>query len=154
MPTTPARNARRPIVVYDDKAANRLANAQEAVGLDRAAEAFQVESRHGLSVDATYEARDCGSNAARAPALVERPAAYAWVSNRTSNPLVGTWKLVSWENRSADGTISYPLAEDAVGFILYTDDGYMPVAIMRRGREPFAAGGDDRRAFTMRAARP
>lgn len=77
---------------------------------------------------------------ARAPALVERPAAYAWVSSRMSNLLVGTWRLVSWENRSADGTISYPLGEDAVGFILYTDDGYMAVAIMRRGREPFAAG--------------
>jgi hypothetical protein len=57
-----------------------------------------------------------------------------------SNPLVGTWRLVSWENRSADGTISYPLGKDAVGFILYTDDGYMAVAVMRPGREPFAAG--------------
>jgi lipocalin-like protein len=56
-----------------------------------------------------------------------------------SNPLVGTWRLVSWENRTVDGTTSYPLGNDAVGFILYTDDGYMAVAIMRRDREPFAA---------------
>jgi hypothetical protein len=56
-----------------------------------------------------------------------------------SNPLVGTWRLVSWENRTVDGRISYPLGDDAGGLILYTDDGYMAVAIMRHGREPFAA---------------
>jgi hypothetical protein len=57
----------------------------------------------------------------------------------SSNPLVGTWRLVSWENRSADGAISYPLGRDAVGLITYTDDGFMSVAIMRADREPFAA---------------
>jgi hypothetical protein len=57
-----------------------------------------------------------------------------------TNPLVGAWRLVSWENRSADGTVTYPLGEDAAGFILYTDDGCMAVAIMRAGRRPFAAG--------------
>ena len=58
----------------------------------------------------------------------------------SSNPLVGTWRLLSWETRSADGEISYPLGRDAVGIIVYTDDGYMFVAIMRPDREPFAAG--------------
>jgi lipocalin-like protein len=57
-----------------------------------------------------------------------------------SNPLVGTWRLLSWENRSADGTISYPLGRQAVGLIIYTADGYMSVAMMRADREPFAAG--------------
>jgi hypothetical protein len=56
------------------------------------------------------------------------------------NPLVGTWRLLSWENRSADGTITYPLGRQAVGLIVYTADGYMSVAIMRADREPFAAG--------------
>lgn len=37
-----------------------------------------------------------------------------------SNPLVGTWRLVSWENRSVvDGEVIYPLGEDAVGYIMY-----------------------------------
>jgi hypothetical protein len=58
----------------------------------------------------------------------------------TSNPLVGTWRLASWENRSADGTISYPLGRDAVGLITHTADGYMFVAMMRADREPFPAG--------------
>ncbi len=57
----------------------------------------------------------------------------------TPNPLVGTWRLVSWENRSTDGTVSHPLGRDAVGLIIYTDDGYMSVAMMRADREPFAA---------------
>jgi hypothetical protein len=57
----------------------------------------------------------------------------------TANPLVGTWRLLSWENRSADGTSSYPLGPQPVGLIIYTDDGYMSVTIMRADREPFVA---------------
>jgi hypothetical protein len=59
----------------------------------------------------------------------------------TSNPLIGTWRLISWENRSLDGQkISYPLGKDAVGYIMYNEDGYMFVAIMRPNRVRFAAG--------------
>ncbi len=59
----------------------------------------------------------------------------------TLNPLIGTWSLVSWENRSIDGhKISYPLGRDAVGYIMYNQDGYMSVAIMGPTRAKFAAG--------------
>ena len=35
----------------------------------------------------------------------------------TSNPLIGTWRLLSWENRSVeDGLVSYPLGKDATGY--------------------------------------
>jgi hypothetical protein len=57
-----------------------------------------------------------------------------------SNPLIGTWRLISWENRSADGQISYPLGEDAVGYIMYNQDGYVFVAIMRPDRVTFPGG--------------
>jgi hypothetical protein len=58
-----------------------------------------------------------------------------------SNPLIGTWRLVSWENRSVvDGEVSYPLGKDAVGYIMYSQNGYMSVAIMRSDRAKFAAG--------------
>jgi hypothetical protein len=58
-----------------------------------------------------------------------------------SNPLIGTWRLISWENRSlVDGEVSYPLGKDAVGYIMYGQDGYMSVAIMRPDRSKFAAG--------------
>ena len=55
------------------------------------------------------------------------------------NPLIGTWRLESWENRSDDGQISYPLGKDAVGYIMYGSDGYMFVAIMHPERREFAA---------------
>ncbi len=58
-----------------------------------------------------------------------------------SNPLVGTWRLVSWENRSVgDGEVSHPLGKDAVDYIMYGRDGYMSVAIMRPDRVRFATG--------------
>ena len=58
-----------------------------------------------------------------------------------SNPLVGTWRLVSWENRSVgDGEVSHPLGKDAVGYIMYGRDGYMSVAISQPDRARFAAG--------------
>lgn len=48
---------------------------------------------------------------------------------------------MSWENRSIDGQkISYPLGRDAVGYIMYSQDGYMSVTIMRPNRAKFAAG--------------
>jgi hypothetical protein len=57
-----------------------------------------------------------------------------------SNPLIGTWRLLSWENRSVeDGQVSYPLGEDATGYIMYNEDGYMFVAIMDSNRPKFAA---------------
>jgi hypothetical protein len=58
----------------------------------------------------------------------------------TSNPLIGTWKLISWENRSlVDGQVSYPLGKDATGYIMYNEDGYVFVAIMGPNRLKFAA---------------
>ena len=57
-----------------------------------------------------------------------------------SHSLIGTWRLISWENHSANGQISYPLGQDAVGYIIYTQDGYMSVAIMRPNREEFSSG--------------
>ena len=59
----------------------------------------------------------------------------------SSNPLIGTWRLISWETRSVDGQkVSYPLGKDAVGYIMYDPDGYMFVAIERPNRAKFAAG--------------
>ena len=57
-----------------------------------------------------------------------------------SNPLIGTWRLLSWENRSLDdGEVSYPLGEDSTGYIIYNEDGYMFVAIMAPHRLRFVA---------------
>ena len=62
------------------------------------------------------------------------------------NPLIGAWRLVTYEAH-AGNEVSYPLGEDASGFIMYTADGYMSVLIMAAGRRNFASddilGGTD-----------
>lgn len=57
-----------------------------------------------------------------------------------ASQLIGTWRLVRWENRDADGTITYPYGRDAQGYIMYNPDGYMSVIITTPGRPPFGAG--------------
>ena len=54
--------------------------------------------------------------------------------------LVGAWQLVSWENRTADGQVTYPMGTDALGYVLYTANGRFSITISRRGRAGFAAG--------------
>ena len=54
--------------------------------------------------------------------------------------LVGGWRLVSWENRAADGQINYPMGTDPIGYLLYTADDRFSITISRRGRAGFAAG--------------
>lgn len=55
------------------------------------------------------------------------------------NPLIGTWRLVSWVNRTR-GQVTYPFGQDAIGYITYNDDGYMFVAIMTTNRQQFSSG--------------
>lgn len=62
------------------------------------------------------------------------------------NPLIGAWRLVTYEAHAGD-EVSYPLGEDASGYIMYTPDGYMSVLIMAAGRANFESddilGGTD-----------
>jgi hypothetical protein len=56
------------------------------------------------------------------------------------NPFVGVWRLVSIELRSEDGRVTYPYGRDAVGYIMYSEEGYMSVAFMNANRPKFASG--------------
>lgn len=58
----------------------------------------------------------------------------------SANPLVGTWRLVSFEVRDAEGRITYPFGRDAVGFITYSPDGHMAVQFGRAGRARVTTG--------------
>jgi hypothetical protein len=58
----------------------------------------------------------------------------------TQNQFVGTWRLVSWENRDEDGNVSYPVGQDAFGYVMYTEDGYMSATVMEANRPNFAVG--------------
>ena len=57
----------------------------------------------------------------------------------TSNPLIGTWRLISYEARTGDGRVSYPLGKNPSGFILYSEDGYMSVTMMTADRTNYAS---------------
>ena len=56
-----------------------------------------------------------------------------------SNPLIGAWRLVTYEAHTGDDVL-YPLGEDASGYIMYTPDGYMSVLMMAAGRPNFVGG--------------
>ncbi len=56
------------------------------------------------------------------------------------NLFIGTWRLVSFESRTADGEVSYLFGPDAIGYITYSENGYMTVAIMTANRRRFTAG--------------
>jgi hypothetical protein len=51
-----------------------------------------------------------------------------------SSALVGTWKLVSWEVTRPDRTLHQPYGRGAVGYLIYSSDGYMSAEIMNPDR--------------------
>jgi hypothetical protein len=51
----------------------------------------------------------------------------------------GTWRLASFELRSADGQVTYPFGEEPVGYIMYNQDGFMSVTFMASERQKFAS---------------
>ena len=61
--------------------------------------------------------------------------------------LIGAWRLDSWSLVYEDGRADeYPLGRDAIGFILYTGDGYVSATISRAGRKPMASDSAAARA--------
>lgn len=58
----------------------------------------------------------------------------------TAEDLIGTWRLVSFELVSDQSETIYPFGADARGYITYTADGYVFVAMMGAHRTPFSGG--------------
>jgi hypothetical protein len=56
-----------------------------------------------------------------------------------ANPIVGTWRLVSFTVQDADGAIAYPFGQDAQGFITYTEEGKVAAQFGRADRALVAA---------------
>jgi ketosteroid isomerase-like protein len=50
---------------------------------------------------------------------------------RLTSALVGAWKLVSWETRTTDGGLSWPMGKSPVGMLTYDDSGRVAVQIMQ-----------------------
>jgi len=51
-----------------------------------------------------------------------------------ADALIGSWRLVSFELRSPDGSVSHPFGKDASGYLFYNEDGYMSAAFMGADR--------------------
>lgn len=60
--------------------------------------------------------------------------------------LTGTWTLVAWRRVADDGSVTYPLGEDAHGLLVYTANGRMIVQLAAADRPQLdttdALGGD------------
>ena len=52
--------------------------------------------------------------------------------------LLGTWRLISWYQINAAGTIDYPLGADAVGQLMYDDSGRMSAQLAAIDQPHFA----------------
>lgn len=62
--------------------------------------------------------------------------------NRTESPIpiIGEWKLVSFQIQEDNGDVIYPFGEDAQGSIIYTESGRFSAQLMRTDRPRFASG--------------
>lgn len=54
--------------------------------------------------------------------------------NVEKNKLIGSWGLISFESKSPEGIVTYPLGRNAQGIIIYTPDDYVSVNIMKEDR--------------------
>src|SRR3954464_13804931 len=55
-----------------------------------------------------------------------------------SNPLIGAWRLVSFETRFSTGETAYPFGSEAVGALVYTVEGLVCATVCRPDRPRFA----------------
>jgi len=49
--------------------------------------------------------------------------------------IVGTWTLVSYKHESFEGIVFYPMGPYALGRLIYTDNGFFSVTIMKSNRK-------------------
>jgi hypothetical protein len=54
-------------------------------------------------------------------------------------PIVGAWKLVSFQVRTENDQVLYPYGEDAQGSIIYTESGRVSAQLTRANRPRFEA---------------
>jgi len=53
--------------------------------------------------------------------------------------LLGAWRLVTWQMIGADGAVSYPLGDDAIGQLTYDDSDQMSAQLVRVDQPRFAS---------------
>jgi hypothetical protein len=69
--------------------------------------------------------------------------------------LIGVWKLLSWVETPADGSVQrLPLGPNPSGIIIYHPAGYVSAQLMRADRRAFACGDWSAGARSLRASGP
>jgi hypothetical protein len=68
-------------------------------------------------------------------------------SDNAAAKLIGSWTLESWTLTAPDGQTEFPYGENAVGCLIYTENGRMAAHLMRRKRTLFAS--ENRRESTI-----
>jgi Lipocalin-like domain len=58
-----------------------------------------------------------------------------------ANILAGSWKLIAWRRIADDGSVTFPLGENASGLLIYTANGRMAVQMTAADR-PLLGTGD------------
>lgn len=80
---------------------------------------------------------------------VSSPATASRGTNPVTAPqepaLVGTWRLVRFENKSKDGKLDKPYGEHPLGYFVYDPTGHLSVQIMRSPPLPPFASGDEKK---------
>ena len=56
----------------------------------------------------------------------------------SDNPLIGAWRLVTFEFRKDDGSVIYPFGAEARGSVIYTESGCFSGQLMRIDRPKFS----------------
>lgn len=62
------------------------------------------------------------------------------------NALVGSWRLMSYEDRRANGAVVYPYGRSPAGLLSYDSTGHMAIQIMKQ--PPPEVASDDWDKFT------
>jgi hypothetical protein len=67
-------------------------------------------------------------------------------SRNLAKEIVGSWRLVSYEDRDANGSVVYPYGRSPTGLLIYDANGNMAVQIMKQ--PPPDVSSDDWEKFT------
>jgi hypothetical protein len=68
--------------------------------------------------------------------------------------LVGSWRLVSGEDRPARGPSIFPYGAEPKGLLIYDATGHMAIQLMKQSHPKVASGDEDRATLEEKAALP
>jgi hypothetical protein len=60
--------------------------------------------------------------------------------NQKSAPIIGVWKLISFETQRENVEVTYPFEKNAQGSLIYTKSGRFSVQLMHPDRPQFVSG--------------